>query len=88
MWSKRDAAQSTTPRGLRYALAQRLNWGAVLEKLKTGQDYFVAWVQSTKNGVGVADGFAESDSYLMSDVSIALRRCDDMGWLQHLPLGR
>jgi len=58
-------------------LAQGFNWSTILKELETGQNYFVAWVQSTKNGVGVADSFAESDSYLMSDVSIALLGRDE-----------
>ena len=39
-----DAAQNTTPRGLRDALAQGFDRGSVLKELETGQDHFVARV--------------------------------------------
>jgi hypothetical protein len=57
-------------------LAERLDRRTFLQKLQAGGDYFFSRLETTKNGIGVADGFAYGHGDLVCYVSVPFRRCD------------
>ena len=57
-------------------LTEGLDRCAFLQELQTGGDHLFSGLETGENGIGVADGFANCDRHLMSDVAVTFRRGD------------